>query len=154
MLTTAVAAAQIISKATTALNAARERAKGSKDTDLKIHINTLYDEFLNLKELLIRLTDENSEQRHKIAELEKPVAKPELRQVGTANYYFVGDVGPYCQACYDVGPERRLIRLSPPREHAGLVRRHCVVCQQYFTEKSDDEPAFGIANGPNGWMGR
>ncbi len=103
MLTTAVAAAQIISKATTALNAARERAKGSKDTDLKIHINTLYDEFLNLKELLIRLTDENSE---------------------------------------------------PPREHAGLVRRHCVVCQQYFTEKSDDEPAFGIANGPNGWMGR
>src|SRR5713226_5120364 len=125
MLTTAVAAAQIISKATTALNAARERAKGSKDTDLKIHINTLYDEFLNLKELLIRLTDENSEQRHKIAELEKPVAKPELRQVGTANYYFVGDVGPYCQACYDVSPERRLVRLTQQQAYNGGIRRQC-----------------------------
>jgi len=46
-VTVAAAAAQILSNTLTALNAVRERAKTSKDTDLKDHISTLYDSVLS-----------------------------------------------------------------------------------------------------------
>src|SRR2546423_1710048 len=78
----------------------RERAQKSRDADLKVHINTLYDNFLSLKEVFRRLTDENSELRNKLAELQRPPAV-NIRQVGLVNYYYVGDEGPYCQPCYD-----------------------------------------------------
>lgn len=146
MSITVAAANQTLSNALAALNAVRERAKSSKDSDLKNHVSSLYDSMLDLKEVLLRVMDENATQARRIAELEQPAAKPELRQVGATNYYFVGNVGPYCQACYDVGPERRLIRLSPQQTYNGGIRRQCVVCKQYFKETSDDddEPAFAI----------
>jgi hypothetical protein len=60
-VTIAAAAAQILSNTLSALNAVRERAKSSKDTDLKDHISTLYDNVLSLKEAVMRLTEENGE---------------------------------------------------------------------------------------------
>src|SRR5260370_41589935 len=103
MSSVTVAAAQILSNTLSALNALRERSKTSKDTDLKDHISTLYDNVLSLKEMVMRLTEENSELRRRITELERPPQKqePELRQVGSANYYYEGDKGPCCQPCYD-----------------------------------------------------
>ena len=105
-LTSANAAVQILASAMKALNAAREHSKVSKDTDLKADINTLYDELLALKEAVVRVTDENTELRraleeHVAKQTEVPL-KPEVKQVGAVNYYFVGTQGPYCQPCYDV----------------------------------------------------
>jgi len=144
MLGPAAAAVRILNDALGIVKAARERAQSSRDPDLKDLTLTLYDHVLSLKEAVMLVTDENNELRRKIAELEHPAAKPELRQVGVANFYFVGDVGPYCQACYD-GSER-LTRLSPPESWNGGIRRKCVICKQYFYEKrdDDDEPAFAI----------
>jgi hypothetical protein len=142
-LTSAAAATQIISNAMTALNAARERARGSQDTDLKVHISTLYDELLALKEVVIRLTEENGQLQRTIAEQSRPSVKrePELRQVGSANFYFDGDKGPYCQPCYD-GKEK-LVALTPPQDWSGGVRRRCVLCKEYFYERPmSDGSAF------------
>ena len=136
-LTSANAAVQILASAMKALNAAREHSKVSKDTDLKADINTLYDELLALKEAVGRVTDENTELK---GALEKLLAKqdeapprPEVRQVGAVNYYFVGTQGPYCQTCYD--GKGKLVALSPPEDWNEGVRRHCVLCKEYFYEK-------------------
>ena len=44
-----------------ALSALRERAQRSKDLDIKEQINTIYDNVLQLKEVILRLLDENKE---------------------------------------------------------------------------------------------
>jgi hypothetical protein len=136
VITAATTATQLLANAMTALNAARERAKVSQDTDLKVHINTLYDELLSLKEILMRLTDENKELRHKIegqARVGAKSSRPELRQVGGANFYFDGEKGPYCQPCYDV--KEKLVALTPAQDWNGGVRRQCLVCNKSFYEK-------------------
>ncbi len=135
-LTAAVAATQILANAMKALNAARERAQASKDTDLKAIINTLYDEMAGLKEALQRVTDENSELHRRIAQQAGKLPEPEIRQVGAVNYYFVGEKGPYCQACYD--SKGKLVALSPPEDWNRGVRRHCVVCKGFFYETPMD----------------
>jgi hypothetical protein len=134
-VTIAAAAAQIVSNTLSALNAVRERARSSKDTELKDHISTLYDNVLSLKEAMIRMTDENSELRRTIATLERPPQKhePELRHVGSANYYYEGDKGPCCQPCYD--GKGKLTVLSQPENWSGGVRRQCTLCGEYFYEK-------------------
>ncbi len=135
-LTAAAAATQILANAMKALNAARERAQASKDTDLKAIINTLYDEMAGLKEALQRVTDENSELHRRIAQQAGKLPEPEIRQVGAVNYYFVGEKGPYCQPCYDL--KRKLMTLTPPQDWNGGTRRRCEVCKEYFYEKPMD----------------
>jgi hypothetical protein len=118
----------------TALSAIRERAQRSKDNDLKERISALYDSLLSLKEALLRLTQENEELKQRIAILEgAEKSMPELRQVGDCNFYFVGEKGPFCQACYD--GKGKLTALSPQQRWNGGIRRHCVLCQKYFYEQ-------------------
>jgi predicted RNase H-like nuclease (RuvC/YqgF family) len=95
-----------------ALKVVRERAQRSKDNDLKELISALYDNLLSLKEAVMRLTQENDELERRIAKLQHHPQKsePELRQVGSCYFYFVGEKGPYCQACYD--GEGKLTALS------------------------------------------
>jgi len=59
-LTTANAALQIVATLAKTLNKARERIQASQDTELKILLNTLYDDFAALKEAVQRVTDENT----------------------------------------------------------------------------------------------
>jgi hypothetical protein len=152
MLTTAAssAAIQILNNALNLMKAVRERAQSSKDADLKGLILTLYDNVLSLKESVMLVTDENTELRRKIAQLEDAakMRAPKLRQVGAVNYYFDGDNGPYCQPCYD--RERKLTVLTPLQPWGGGAKRTCVLCNADFFEKPmDDEPAFGVISGPN-----
>jgi hypothetical protein len=152
---TVAAAAQILSNTLSALNAVRERARTSKDADLKDKISTLYDSVLSLKEVLMRLTEENSELRKRITELERPAQQqePELRPVGSVNYYYVGDKGPCCQPCYD--GKGKLTVLTQPEDWNGGVRRQCTLCDQYFYEKPMDMKGLGgRRRSPYGWMGR
>jgi hypothetical protein len=136
-LTSANAAVQILASAMKALNAAREHSKVSKDTDLKADINTLYDELLALKEAVVRVTDENTELKRALEEYvarqSEVQLKPEVKQVGAVNYYFVGTQGPYCQPCYD--GKGKLVALSPAEDWNEGVRRRCVLCKEYFYEK-------------------
>jgi hypothetical protein len=104
-------AAQVLSNTLAVLKTVREQAKVSKDADLKSRISDLYDSVLSLKEAVMLVTDENNQLRAKIAELERPPSKPEIRQVGLTNYYFVGEKGPFCQPCFDVNG--KLIPLTP-----------------------------------------
>ena len=131
----ATAASQILSNTLNALKVVRERAQSSKDNDLKEHISALYDNLLSLKEAVMRLTQENDELRRQNVELKQPPqrSEPELRQVGSCNFYFVGDKGPYCQACYDA--KGKLTVLSPQEAWNGGVRRHCVLCNGFFYER-------------------
>lgn len=150
-LALATAAAQILSQTMNTLNAVRERAKSSKDADLKAHISALYDDVLSLKELIARFTDETNNQQRRIAELERAEEKhsePELRQVGAVNYYFVGKKGPYCQRCYD-GQQKKLVALTPPEKWNDGLRRRCVICNEFYYEiPMDLSPALGVVSGP------
>lgn len=151
-LTVAAAAAQILSNTLSALNAVRERAKSSKDTDLKDHISTLYDSLLSLKEAVMRVTEENDELRRTIAQQAEEPPRPEPKEVGNTVYYFVGDKGPYCQPCYDVN--HRLALLAPQVEYAGGRGRKCESCKTVFFETAGS-PArlqFGGRGNPKEWM--
>lgn len=127
-------ALSLTKSATGALSALRERSKVSKDLDIKDQISTLYDNVLELKEVINRLLDENKELRRQLEEQQHPPEEPELRAVGEANYYFVGGKGPYCQPCYD--DKRKLVALEQPyTSEWGSVSRHCLVCNNSFYEK-------------------
>lgn len=99
LMTAAATASSLLSNALNGLKIVRERAQTSKDSDLKDRISGLYDILLSLKEAVMLVNEENDQLKRRIVALtelqEKP--KPELRQVGAVNYYFVGDKGPYCQ---------------------------------------------------------
>jgi len=130
--TAATIAAQVLSNTLAVLKTVREQAKVSKDAELKSHISELYDSVLSLKEAVMLVTDENNQLRARIAELEHPPIRPEIRQVGLTNYYFVGEKGPFCQPCYDVNS--KLIPLAPQNRFAGGVGRKCEVCNKVFFE--------------------
>lgn len=160
-ISTVATASSLLSNTLNALKAVRERAQSSKDRDLKEDISTLYDSVLALKEAVMLVTDENRELKtenkdlkRRIAELEQPAEKPlpELRQVGAVNYYFVGEVGPYCQKCYDSGG--KLTMLTPVEDWSGGKRRSCLLCGKFFHEQPmDSGPAFATAyDGPDSWM--
>jgi hypothetical protein len=59
-LTTANAALQIVATLSKTLNQVRERIKASQDTELKVLLNALYDDFATLREAVQRVTDENA----------------------------------------------------------------------------------------------
>lgn len=132
----ATIAAQILSNTLAISKTVREQAKQSKDADLKAHISDLYDSVLSLKEAVMLVTDENNELRRRIMDLQKPPEGPEIKQVGDANFYFVGEKGPYCQPCFD--GKGKLTLLSPPENWNGGVRRECSLCGEQFYEKRMD----------------
>ena len=149
-LTAASAATTILSHAMKALDSLREQAKGSKDAGLKENISRLYDSLLDLKAAVIRVDEENSDLRRRIAE-HTQTGRPEIKQVGAVNYYFVGDQGPYCQPCYD--GKGKLVALTPAQEANSGVYRRCALCKEHFWEKPEDlSAAFGTVSGPDGWM--
>jgi hypothetical protein len=132
-LTLTGTAVALLKNTTDALNALRERAQRSKDVDIKEQINTMYDNVLQLKELIMRLSDENQQLGQQFEEQQHPPEKPKIKQVGDTNYYFRGDEGPFCQPCYD--DKGKTVQLSPPENWNGGVRRQCRVCNNYFYEK-------------------
>ena len=120
--------------ATEALNALRERSKTTKDLDIKDQISTLYDNVLELKEVINRLLDENKELKRRLEHQQHPPEKPKLKQVGDTNYYFLSDDdGPYCQRCYD--KNEKLVKLPPPENWNGGLRRDCPVCDVTFWDR-------------------
>jgi hypothetical protein len=133
-LSTVGTALEILNKAWKGLEAVRERAQASKDAALKSGVGTLYDDFNSLKSAIVRLTDENAKLRQTISEGAEKPPKPEIRQTGKANYYYVGSEGPYCQPCYDVN--KRLVNLTPQQRYAGGVGRKCHVCDNLFIEEA------------------
>lgn len=152
----ATAASQILSNTMNAVKIVRERAQSSKDNDLKGHLSTLYDNLLSLQEALMLLTEGKRRTEAEDCGTRPPFARvgPELRQVGSCNFYFVGEKGPYCQACYD--GKGKLTALSPPEHWSGGIRRRCVLCSGFFYEQPMDlRPIItgGGRGGPQGWMG-
>ena len=144
-------AAQILSNTLAVLKTVREQAKESKDATLKGHISDLYDSVLSLKEAVMLVTEENSQLRRRITELEQPPAKPVIKQVGRTHYYFLGNEGPFCQPCYSVNS--KLVPLTPQNRYAGGVGRKCEVCNKVFFETNEVEQMHVEPFlGPDDWM--
>jgi hypothetical protein len=123
---------ELLAKASRALDAVRERAQTSTDLSLKENISRLYDDFLALKSIIVRITDENAGLERKLADADKPLARPELRQVGKTNHYYLGDEGPFCQPCYS--DKGKLNPLTPQQRFGSGIGRKCHVCQGLFIE--------------------
>jgi hypothetical protein len=135
----ATLALSFLVKTTEALNALRERSQRSKDIDIKDQINTMYDNVLRLKEVILRLLDENRELERQLEQRQHPPEAPKLKQVGETSYYFKGDEGPFCQPCYD--DKGKLVALSPQQQsQGGTVFRTCRVCNNIFYEQVKNEP--------------
>jgi hypothetical protein len=90
-LTTAAAALQILNGTWTAIQNMRERIQASKDNVLKQSYGSLLDDFNSLRVSVVKLTEENEALRQ--AQVERP-ATLAIRQVGEANYYYLGEQGP------------------------------------------------------------
>lgn len=131
-LTTVGAALDLVTKASKGLDAVRERAKTASDVGLKENISKLYDDFLDLKAIVLRLTEENLQLRQAIAAQADESPTPEAREVGSTVYYFVGDDGPYCQKCYDLN--EKLVRLTARQRYVVGWGRKCEVCDTIFYE--------------------
>jgi len=132
-LTTVTAALEILSKASKALDSIREQSKSSKDAALKENISKLYDEFLDLKALVLRLTEDNAELRAKLDRMADKPPQPKIKQEGLTNYYYVEDEGPFCQPCYD--GSRKFSHLSPRQFFGDSFGRKCAVCNKVFIEQ-------------------
>lgn len=130
-LSTAKTALDLIGKAATGLHSIRERAKTANDIALKENVSRLYDDFLDLKAIILQLTEENFELKRRIAQ-ESEKQKPQIRQVGKTIYYFVGEEGPFCQKCYDAGG--KLVHLMPLDDFVIGSGRNCEVCKTVFIE--------------------
>lgn len=137
-LTSVVAALEIVGKVSKALDSLRERAKTSKNADLKEDISKLWDDFLDLKVIISRITDENAELKLEITQSTGKPPKPEIRQVGATNHYYVDEKGPYCQPCYD--GDTRLVTLMSRQDFAGGIGRKCPVCHTVHFEVHKDPP--------------
>jgi hypothetical protein len=149
-VTTVSTAVQLLLSARKALNDAREHAATSKDTQMRLLINTAYDQMAELKEAVARVVSENEKLTEKIAELQgQREAKPEIRQVGAVNYYFVRKAGPYCQPCHDASKEHRLIPLQPLESlPSGGERRTCLVCRHTFYETPSPNAGRAVRKRP------
>lgn len=134
--TSVATALEIVGKAWKALEAVRERAQTSKDADLKSRIGELYDDFLALRSIIVRLTDENSELR------QGQIENPQISQVGSTNYYFVGEKGPYCQKCYDT--QGKLVSLTAQAIYFHGRGRKCEVCGKVFIEGPKSQPRVPV----------
>jgi hypothetical protein len=143
---TVVAAIDLLGKASKALDSLRERAKTSKDADLKEAISNLYDQFLDLKELVLRIKEENAELRRAIAAQAETPPNPEIRQVGETHYYYLGEDGPFCQPCYD--RDHKLMRLMPAHESVLGLSTRCEVCGKVFFEVRKKSPRIHVSGSP------
>ena len=56
-------ALSLLARTTDGLNALRDRSQRTKDIDIKDQISTMYDNVLQLKEVVSRLSDENKDLR-------------------------------------------------------------------------------------------
>lgn len=131
-LSTVGTAMEIVSNAWKALEAVRERAQVSKDVALKDNVGKLYDDFNSLRSVIARLTDEIANLKQQNSQLTEKPSKPEIRQEGETNYYYVGENGPYCQPCYD--REEKLVSLTPRQSFVGGAGRRCQLCNGVFFE--------------------
>ncbi len=151
-LTVANTAIAILKSTTEALNALRERAQRSKDIDIKEQINALYDNVLQLKEVVSRLLDENKELKCQLEHQQLTrVAVPKIKQVGQTNYYFQGDEGPYCQPCF-VNTGKLVAVLPIKQDELGGQHRDCPVCHASFYETPNSNPEAPTINTRLSWM--
>jgi len=131
-LTTVGAAVEIVDKTRKAVEYVRERVRTSKDDELKSSVLSLYDDFISIRAIMLRLIEENERLRQTISgATDKP--KPEAREVGMTIYYYMGQDGPYCQPCYDKDKELR--KLTPKQRYGGGFGRKCETCNKIFIEE-------------------
>ena len=127
-------ALELLSNASKALQSVREQAKTSKDAALKENISKLYDDFLDLKEVILRLKEE-------VDQMKAAQQRPPLT-FRAPFYYREHDQTPFCQACYE-GKEAQAVHLTKNADDWWF----CPVCRNtYYPDEDGNGPgsAFGI----------
>ena len=119
----------LVNGAISLLNVTREAAKRSDDHDLKEKLNDLYDAFLDLKEVVGSLRDENDELRKKLDERAK--LKWDKR---TMLYFMEEDEDPFCPTCLDSSGKQIRLRQELPIGGGPQMGWRCMVCNHYYSK--------------------
>jgi hypothetical protein len=117
----------LVNSALSSVRAAKELAKDSSDTVVKERIAEVFDSFLNIKDRILALDEENRALKEQLAK------RAAFKRNSEFGYYFAeGDPDPYCPKCYEgAGKE---IHLPKASDRAGGLMRVRRVCQHLFIE--------------------
>ena len=117
----------LVNSALSSVRAAKELAKDASDTVLKERISEVFDSFLDIKDRVLALDEENRTLKEQLAK------RAAFKRTSEFGYYFTdGDPDPYCPKCYEgAGKE---IHLPKASDRAGGFMRVCRVCQHLFIE--------------------
>jgi hypothetical protein len=134
----------LVNSALSSVRAAKDLAKDSSDTELKLRIAEVYDSFLDIKDRVIDLDLENRRLKEQLAQ------RANFKRTSEFGYYFAdGDPDPYCPKCYE-GTEKE-IHLPKASNRAGGFMRVCRECQHAFVEaKRQDVPPRAQVENPWG----
>ena len=111
------------------LKEARAGAKQSHDHDLKDKLNEVYDAFLELKEVISNLREENEGLKKQLE------TRANIKWDTKLKLYFAeGDPDPFCPACMDL--THKQVRLHPhyvSNSRSGSVWKYeCKICKSQF----------------------
>lgn len=136
----------LLNSTLTLLKGTKELAKDSGNTELKKKLGDLQDCFLELKDKIIDLTDENAGLRAKLEQRES------VKRSGEFGYYHKNEdeSDPLCPTCYE--QDSKLIYLPKPIPFGGGIKRVCRVCNGDFWEKPQETQAPAVLVSRSSWM--
>ena len=88
---------------------------------------------VELTDQIIHLQEENRELKYKIGTREAMAPR------GDHNYFFKGDMGPYCPTCYQ-NNNKEVLLPAPTENHLGTLRS-CRVCKEHYYESRKQRQA-------------
>ena len=143
-------ALQMVNTALNTLKQTREAAKAINDSDIKEQISQIYDQFLDLKDVVIKLQEENGILRSQLQE------KQTIKRGGDFGYFYKdGENDPGCPKCYQT--TGKFIYLDALAKNNGYESRTCRVCQEQYYESSPALPREQRIKqrqlGQQSWMG-
>ena len=81
---------------------------------------------LQLENEILKLQEENRTLKQQVSN------QAEMQPKGKHNYFYKGDIGPYCPTCWQ--RDRKMVLLPEAENFALGTGRYCRVCDQTFDE--------------------
>jgi hypothetical protein len=88
------------------------------------------EKIMELREAVLELQEENTEQRRRIEALEQQLAFHKALRFDSPFYYAEGDSVPFCPRCWEA--DKKAVHLPPPQELMSGTRYDCIECDKMY----------------------